>query len=239
MAMNANVLGRFSDRKMFLWAAIGFPLLVLAGYFKTYYFSAFFDVKAVPNMLVHAHAVVMTLWVAYFVAQVFLVRSKNIKLHMTLGMAGIILAALVVVVGMATAYDSQLVRGSAPGGLDPHVFFIVPVTGMALFILFFAGAIYYRKRPAEHKTLMLMTAINFMPPALARLPFIPGEYVPVLEFVAAGAAAIACLVWHSVKHRKVNRVFLSAVILYILVFPLRMAFAQTQIWHQFTAWLAG
>lgn len=239
MAMNANVFRRMADRRLFLAAAIGFPALVLLGYFRTYYFSRFFDVQPLPNTLVHVHAVVMTLWVAYFVAQVFLVRSKNIKLHMTLGMAGVVLAALVIVVGMATAYDSQLVRGSAPGGADPKMFFIIPVSGMILFILYFAGAIYYRKRPAEHKTLMLMTAINFLPPALARVYFIPEQYSIAFTFGVSSAIAVGCLVWHSIKHRRVNKIFLTAVLIFIALPPARTAFAQTQIWLGFVNWLAG
>jgi hypothetical protein len=239
MAANANILRRVSDRRLFLAAAIGFPALVVLGYFKTYYFSALFDVKALPNALVHVHAIVMTLWVAYFVAQVALIRSKNVKLHMTMGMAGVVLAVIVVIVGMATAYDSQVVRGSAPAGLDPHIFFIIPVSGMLMFVLFFAGAIYYRKRPAEHKTLMLMTAINFLPPALARIYFIPEEYSIACAFGVSSAVAVGCLVWHSVKHGRVNKIFLGAVILFLVVPPARIAFAQTQIWLGFVNWLAG
>ena len=78
-----------------------------------------------------------------------------------MGLAGIALAAIVVIVGMATAYDAQLVRHAAPPGIDPHEFFLLPVGDMFLFVFYFAGAIYYRKRPLEHKSLMLMTAINF------------------------------------------------------------------------------
>jgi hypothetical protein len=59
----------------------------------------------------------MSTWVLYFVAQVALVRSKNIKLHMSVGIAGIALAAIVVVVGMATAWDAHMVRGMAPAGI--------------------------------------------------------------------------------------------------------------------------
>ncbi len=237
--MNANVLRRLSDRRLFLAAAVLFPLLVLAGYFRTYYFSAFFDVPALSNSLVHAHAIVMSLWVVYFVAQVALIRSKNIKLHMTMGMAGVVLAALVVVIGLATAYDSQLVRGSAPPGADPRVFFMIPVGDMALFVLFFAGAIYYRKRPAEHKSLMLMTAINFAAPAIARLPFIPAEYIVTFAFGGSSVLAVICLAWHSIKHRRVNKIFLAAVMIFIAFTPARMMFAQTQIWLGFVSWLAG
>jgi len=239
MAVNVNTLKRLSDRKLFLWAAILFPVLVLLGYFRTYYFSAFFDVQPIANALVHAHGIVMSLWVVYFVAQVALVRSKNIKLHMTLGMVGIALAVIVVVVGMATAYDSQIVRRSAPPGLDPHSFFIIPVGDMVLFVLYFAGAIWYRKRPAEHKTLMLMTAINFVPPALARIPFIPGPFIIWWAFGVSSVIAVICLIWHSRKHGKINKVFLAAVIIFIIALPLRLIISNTQVWLGFVGWLAG
>ena len=240
MAINARLLKRASDRNLFLTAAIAFPLLVLAGYFKSYYFSAFFDVKPVANALVHAHGIVMTIWVAYFVAQVALIRSKNIKLHMTMGMAGIALAALVVVVGMATAYDAQLVRRSAPPGIDPHSFFVLPAGDMLLFVVYFAGAIYYRKRPREHKSLMLMTAINFTPAALFRIAFVPESYTLLFSFGIPALIAIFCLVWLRMKHGKFNRVFAVALLLYLIALPLpfRMIFAETAVWHSFTNWLA-
>jgi hypothetical protein len=119
MAINASLLRHPSDRGLFLTAAIGFPLLVLIGYFKSYYFSAFFDVKPVANALVHAHGLVMTLWVVYFTSQIALVRSKNVKLHTILGMAGIALAALVVIVGMTAAYDAHIVRKSVSNWNQP------------------------------------------------------------------------------------------------------------------------
>ncbi len=240
MAINANLLPRQADRRLFLITTIGFPLLVLIGYFKSYYFSAFFDVKPVANALVHAHGIVMSLWVLYFVAQVALVRSKNIKLHMTLGLAGIALAALVVVVGMATAYDAQLVRHSAPPGVDPHEFFILPAGDMLLFVVYFAAAIYYRKRPLEHKSLMLMTAINFLPAALFRIPVVPESSAPLFAFGIPALLAIFSLVWLKLKHGRFNRVFAAAILLYLIALPIpfRMAFAQTAVWHQFVAALA-
>jgi hypothetical protein len=240
MAMNANVLRRLSDRRLFLAAAIMFPLLVLVGYFKSYYFSGFFpDARPIANALVHFHGIVMSLWVAYFVVQVTLIRSKNVKLHMTLGFAGIALAALVVAVGLATAYDAQLVRGSAPPGVDPRSFFILPVGDMALFVLFFAGAVYYRKRPAEHKTLMLMTAINFLPAAFFRVPLVPVEYVTWWAFGLANIIALTCFAWYTFKHRKLNKAFLASVMIFVALTPLRVVFARTEIWLGMTDWLSG
>ncbi len=239
MAINSNLLRRRpSDRNLFLAAAIFFPLIVLIGYFKSYYFNAFFDFPPVANSLVHAHGIVMSIWVIYFVAQVALVRSKNIKLHITMGFAGIAIAAIVIVVGMATAYDSQFVRRAAPTGNDPLEFFIIPAGDMLLFAIFFAGAIYYRKRSLEHKSLMLMTAINFLPAALFRIPVVPPEFALWFAFSVPGLIAIACVIRQRFKFGKLNYVFAAAALLYIIALPLRLVFAKTWIWHGFTNLLA-
>jgi hypothetical protein len=241
MAINANVFSpRLADRKLLLAAAIAFPLVVLIGYFRSYYFMAFFsDAKPIANALVHAHGLVMSAWVLYFVLQIALIRTKNVKLHMTMGLAGIALAVIVIVVGMATAYDAQLVRGAAPLGEDPHAFFILPVSDMSLFALFFGAAIYFRKRPAEHKIMMLMTALAFVPAALFRLPVVPPEYTNLWAFGTPAAAAIAILAWHTLKHEKLNRIFAAGVAILIAAVPLRPLISHTNAWLSFVGWLAG
>lgn len=242
MAINANILPRRrpSDRNLFLAAAIAFPLIVLTGYFKSYYFTAFFpDARPIANALVHAHAVVMSIWVLYFVAQVALVRTKNIKLHITMGFAGIALAAIVVIVGLVTAYDAQLVRHAAPPDFDPHEFFVLPFGDMVLFALFFAGAIYYRKRPLEHKSMMLMTAINFAPAALFRIPIVPENYAILFAFGIPALFGIFGLAWFKLKHGKFIYIFAVSILLYIVALPLRFVFAETAIWHGFTNWLVS
>jgi hypothetical protein len=239
MAINSNIIKRPSDRSLFLTAAIGFPLVVLAGYFKSYYFSAFFtDARPIANALVHAHGLVMSTWVIYFIAQVALIRTKNVRLHMSMGMAGIALAALVIVVGMATAYDAMLVRRSAPPGVDPHGFFFLPFFDMLLFVVFFAGAIYYRKRPAEHKSLMLLTAINFMPAALFRIAPVPDQYTIFFAFGVPALMAVAAFAWSTAKHRKLNKVFAAGVLLVLTAVPVRFVVPASEAWLQFVGWLA-
>jgi hypothetical protein len=238
MAINASLSRRPSDRRLFLIVAVGFPLLVLVGYFRSYYFSTFFDVKPLANALVHAHGLVMTLWVVYFTAQIALIRSKNIKLHKRMGTAGIVLAALVIVVGLATAYDAQLVRASAPPGVNPHSFFLLPVSDMVLFIVLFAAAIYYRKSPSEHKSLMLLTAINFLPAALFRVSPVPDRFTMLWAFGVPGLLAVICLVWFTMKQRKPNRIFAAGVLLVIIALPLRIVISESETWLRFVAWIA-
>ncbi len=231
MANNPIVLRRPSDKDLFYGAAVLFPLLVLIGYFKSYYFSAFFpDARPIANSLVHLHGIVMSVWVLYFTAQIALVRTKNIKLHITMGMFGVALAAVLVIVCAATAYDSHIVRKTAPPGVEPYSFLLVPIVGLILFIVYFAGAIYYRKRPAEHKTLMLLTALNFLPPALVRIPLI-GENVGFFgAFALADLLAIICLIRHTRKHRKLNKVFAFGVALLILSHPFQVFVGLSQVW---------
>lgn len=239
MAINASILRRPSDSNLLLAIAVAFPLIVLAGYYKTYYLKPFFDSPDIANSLVHFHALVMSTWVIYFVVQVALIRTKNIRLHMTMGIAGVGLAALVIVVGMATAYDSQLVRRASPPGTDPHEFFVLPAMDMLLFAILFASAIYYRKRPAEHKSLMLLTAINFMPAAIFRMPITDPEHMLLPAFLIPMGIAIAGLIWQSWTYKRINKVFALGIFMLAISLPLRTMLSQTAAWHAFTNWLAG
>ncbi len=239
MAININTIDtRAVEKKLLLATAVGFPLIVLAGYFRSYYFSAFFDVPAVANRLVHAHAVIMSVWVLFFVAQTALIRTKNVKVHMTTGLVGVALAVVVIVSGLATAYDAQLVRGAAPPGINPHAFFLLPVGDMLIFTGLFAAAIYFRKRPTEHKSLMFLTAMAFVPAALFRLPVVPPEYANLWAFGTPAVITIAALIWHSRKHGRINRTFATGVAVIVAAVPLRPLIAESNAWLAFAAWLA-
>jgi hypothetical protein len=222
---------------MFLIAAAGFPLLVLMGYFKSYYFREFFDFKPL-SVYAHVHGVVMSIWVLYFTAQTLLIRTKNVKLHMSLGMAGVALAGVVIITGMVAAYQAHLVRKSAPAGIDPYVFFMIPVADMTLFAIFFGTAIYYRKRPAEHKALMLLTAINFLSPALGRIPVVPPQYILLWIYGVPDVLALAGFAWYTWKHKKFNWVFAAGIALMIVSQPLRVVVAYSQTWHDLIAFVA-
>ena len=230
MATNSYLFRRPSDRALFVTAAIAFPLLVLIGYARSYYFAAYFNARPLANTLVHVHAVVMTVWVAYFSTQIALVRSRSIRLHRNLGMAGTALAALVFITGMAVAIDKHLVRRSAPVGVTPEGFFAIPAVEILLFALFYGAAFYYRKRPAEHKTLMLLTAINFLTPALARIPLLPPELKIAQSFGIPAALALLCFGWHTWKHRRPNAVFAAAVLLQLASYPLVIFLARNETW---------
>ena len=148
-------------------------------------------------------------------------------------MAGVALAVLVFAFGMAVAINKHLVQRSAPKGVSPEGFFAIPLAEMLLFALCFGGAIYYRKRPAEHKTLMLMTAINFLTPAFARIPLLPPQFKIAQAFGIPALLAILCFGWHTWKHRRPNAVFAAAVLVQLASYPLVIFLARNETWVAF------
>src|SRR5262249_18063081 len=56
--------------------------------------------------LVFLHGILMSTWIVVFFLQSSLIVSGNRKLHMSLGVAGVVLAACLVIVGLATAIAS-------------------------------------------------------------------------------------------------------------------------------------
>lgn len=239
MAMNEPFDWRRSDRRLFAVVAILFPIIVLAGFARTFYLKFAFDSPPVASLLVHLHGLVMTLWVGFFIMQVWLIRSKNARVHMKMGMLGIALAVLVGVVGFFTAVASaKFGSASAPLGILPLAFAVVPLADIVLFAVFFGAAIYYRKRPANHKRLMLLTVLNFLPPAIARIPVESLQsFGPLYFFGVPTVLAIILLIYDTWRNRKLNVVFLVGAIILIASYPLRLMLSGTDTWIRFATWL--
>jgi hypothetical protein len=238
MVTDSTLLRKTFERKLFWATAFLFPLFVFIGFSKSYYLGTFFDAPAFANAIVHTHGIVMTLWVLFFSVQIALVRTKNVKTHIRLGMFGIFMAVVVVISSLVTIYDSFLVRGEMVDGMSPHSFLILPFTTLLVFIFLFSWAIYYRKKPAEHKSLMFLTAINFLPIAMSRMAFIPQEYSIPWAFGSAFTLAIGAFIWFTIKHRKFNKVFAFGLFVVIASVPLRLALMESPIWLNAVAWFA-
>src|SRR5205085_8588378 len=113
--------------------------------------------------LVHLHGLLMTAWVALFVVQVLLIGRREIRAHQRLGYSGIALAIVIIPVAFVTALRAgKYGSSSTPPDIPSQAFMIVPMFDLVMFSLFFFGAVYYRRRPAEHKRRMLLTFATFV-----------------------------------------------------------------------------
>ena len=239
--MSEILARRLFDRRLYMAVAIAFPLIVVAGFARTYYLRGLFDVPPLPSGVVHLHGLLMTSWVALFGTQVWLISSKRIRLHQRLGYAGIGLAALIIVVGLVTALRAaKYGSASSPPGIPPLAFLLVPSFDLVMFAVLFGGAVYYRKKPAEHKRLMLLTAINFLPPAVARIPIAPLQAAgPLWFFGFPTALALLCLGLDRSRHGRLNRVFLAGMLLLLASYPVRLLLMGTDAWMQLASWLTS
>lgn len=229
------------DRRLYLAAAIAFPLIVVAGFARTYYAKFLFDTPPLPSALVHLHGLTMTLWVGLFVTQVWLISAKRIRVHQRLGYAGIGLAAVIIATGLPTAVRAaKFGSGSTPPDIPPAAFMIVPVSDLIMFAIFFGAAIYYRRKPAAHKSLMLLTALNFLPPALARIPLDALRSLgPLWFFGFPTVVAALCIGLDARRYGRVNRVFFVGALFLVLSYVVRLALMGTDAWMRVAQWMIG
>lgn len=232
--MTQTVQRHLFDRRLFMAAAIAFPLVVLAGFGRTYYFKGYFDVPPLASALVHIHGLLMTTWVALFMAQVWFISSKRVRVHQRLGYGGIGLAILIVAAGYVTALRAaKYGAASTPPGVSPMAFLIVPLFDLLMFAILFGAAVYYRKKPAAHKSLMLLTAVNFLPPAVARIPIAALQALgPLWFFGFPTVVALVCLGLESWRYRRLNRVFLVGTLLLVASYILRLMIMGTSTWME-------
>ena len=234
MAATPRMPARVNDRRLYILAAIITPLIVLAGFARTYYLKPFFSTPDLPGRIVHLHGIVMTTWVLLFIVQVSLVATRRTRVHQRLGIAGSVLAALVVVVGVLTAL-SAAARGATPGP-PPLAFLVVPLGDMFVFAVLIGLALYFRRKPQLHKRLMLLAAINLLTPAIARIPL---SFIynggPLAFFGLTDLCLLGFVAYDTIKHRRLHPVFLWGSIFIVAMQPLRLLLAGTSLWMSFAA----
>ena len=169
MVANSVIISRQRERLFYTFMAAAILITVFAGFARTYFLRPYFDARPLLPLL-HLHGFVFTSWIVLTVLQVALVAAKRTDLHRRLGVAGAVLAALVFIVGCATAIIRAKVVDVPPGAPSPLVFLTIPLGDMLVFAGLVGAALYLRQRVAAHKRLMLLAMISILPAAVARLP---------------------------------------------------------------------
>jgi hypothetical protein len=142
--------------------------MVFIGFAHTYYLAGL--VRApLPSPLVHVHAVAFSCWVLLLFAQVILASLGWMRWHVRLGKLGMILAALLVVVGFAAL--AAAVRRHAAPGMSTEALLADDTLQLSAFAVLAGCAFWWRKVGPTHKRLMLLATAALMGPALSRWPW--------------------------------------------------------------------
>ncbi len=229
------------EHRFFLAVAVFFPLAALIGFAPTFYLKPFFGTPAIARSIIWVHGLTMTAWMVLFVTQVYLISSKRVRLHQRLGFVGIALAIVIFITGLLTAIAAaKYGSASSPPDIPPLQFLIVPVGDMLVFAALFGAAIYYRKNAANHKRLILLTVLNFLPPAVARFPgSMTADFGPLWFFGVPTILTIVFIVLDTYRNRKLNVAFLFGGIFLIASEWIRLIFASSTIWLAIAFWLTA
>jgi hypothetical protein len=227
--------GRRYDHLFFSAMALLMLVTVFVGFARTYYLAGVFHAP-LPSLIIHLHGAAFSCWMLLLVTQISLVSAGRVDLHRRLGIAGFLLACLMVILGVLAAIDS-LVREAGPPGRDPKFFFIVPISSMLIFgtLIFFAFRA--RSNSPAHKRLIFVATTALLTAAIVRWPFdIVHRRIPI-------AALFSCIfllllvaydLWST---RKVHRATLWAGSFLIFVQEIRVPIGKTAAWHAFASWV--
>lgn len=117
-------------------------------------------------MMVRAHGTAFVGWMVLLTVQLFLIRHQKVRLHRWLGVAGAVLAALMVVLGIGVAL---VVQHSHLGGPQSNPgFFSVQLLDMVEFGGLVTAAVLTRGQPAAHKRLMLLATLSIADAGFSR-----------------------------------------------------------------------
>lgn len=230
------------DRAFYSGMAILMALTVFAGFAPTYYLRGYFGDPGTFSgrpftPLLHVHGALFTGWILLFIVQTALVAGRRVALHRRLGVAGVVLAAAMVVVGAQTAIAAAA-RGSAPPGVDPLVFLVVPLFDVTLFAGFVTAAVVMRRQKEAHKRLMLLAYVSIVTAGVARLPGVL-PYGPLVFFALSFLFIVLGVGYDFFTRRRVHPVYLWGGALLVVSVPLRLAISGTAAWRAFAGFLAG
>ena len=236
MLANPAVNRRRRERWFYVGMSIAILITVFAGFAPTYYLRPYFNTSPLMPLL-HLHGFVFTSWVLLFIVQVGLVATHRTNIHRRLGIAGGVIAVLMILVGVSTAVIRARQGATPPGGPSPLAFLVVPLGDMLVFAVLVGAGFYFRRRPDVHKRLMMLATIGILAAAIARLPFAIMQAGPIAFFGLTDVFVLVCIVYDLVTLRRIHRATALAALLIVASQPLRLVIGGTQAWLQFATWL--
>ena len=224
------------ERLFYIGMVVAIVITVFAGFSRTFFLRPYFQTQPLIPLLI-LHGVVFSSWIVLLVTQTTLVATKRTRTHMRLGIAGGLLATLMIVIGTVTA----IVRAKGPSavpGVNPLSFLTIPLGDMSVFATLVGMSFYFRRRADMHKRLMLLATIAILPAAVARLPFaFIQQYGPLAFFGLSDLFIVPCLIYDIVTRRRPHRATVLGGALIVISHPLRLVIGNTHAWLAFATWL--
>jgi len=215
-----------------LLISIALVAFVVTGFSRTYYLKLLAGHPPPLPTVIQLHGAVFTVWLALFVAQVWLVAAHRVDLHRKLGITSAVFAVLVFAVGVLSVFQTAISNHVSPSGIAPAQFSIIGFTSIGMFGAFIALGVAYRRRPALHRRFMVLGMIASISPATARvLRLLDIEaFRDSLIPLCAAVFIAACIAYDWRKHRVVHPVYAFGGFIIVASWPLRQMVARSE-WY--------
>jgi hypothetical protein len=145
--------------------------------------------------------------------------------------AGVGVAVLLVVIGVAAALEAAR-RGFSPTlQVTPLMFLAIPLVDLLVFSILVGAALAMRRKNAARKRLMLLATVGMLTPAISRLPIDALKEVGLPAFFGGMIACVLVVVAiDTIRHRRLHPAFGWGAALIIAAVPGRIALAQSDAW---------
>ncbi|MCD2316732.1 hypothetical protein LQ954_11290 [Sphingomonas sp. IC-11] len=164
-----------AERRFYRYMAWLMVALVFAGFAPSWFLRGMVPSPrplAPFDATVIAHGVLCTLWLTIFWAQTQLVSAGRRDLHMRLGVAGMIVAVLMIPFMYLTMIHLPQ-RLTQPPGISPYGWMALPMGALLAYAPLATLGFVRRRDVQAHKRLMLSATLVFMGPAMGRIPLGP------------------------------------------------------------------
>jgi hypothetical protein len=184
-AVDVSVSPRTNSVRYFYLSAATLLLIVLFLGFQRFYLHGQSARRGeltgpVKNLLI-VHGIAMTAWVVLFFAQPLLIVGNRRRAHISLGIAGAILAACIVVLGPWTAIrTAQTMPDVVRHGIHLKPFLAIQFGAILNFGTCVAIGVWQRRRAEIHRPMMFLGTLAIMGAAAARIIWLRDLYAPTI-----------------------------------------------------------
>ena len=228
------------ERAFYTGMAVAMLLAVLVGFSRSFFLRPLFPAWPSPSEpIFYVHGAVFTAWCLLLVVQAALVSAGRTALHRRLGVAGTVLAAAMVVLGV----HASLVAARRPSGFvgidaPPLVFLLIPLADMVLFPAFVSLAVLKRRELQSHKRYMLLASTSLMTAAVGRWPGVITA-PPLVGYLVTDLFLAALVAWDVKSRGRVHPVTLWGGFVLVLSQPGRLWLSETPAWLAVARWITG
>jgi hypothetical protein len=223
------------------FASLALIALMLIGFHHFYFGGRSYPGRPITppiRTMIIIHGTAMAAWMAVFLLQSLLILAGKRGTHALVGKLAAAMAAVIVVLGLKIGVESARFKppSNIAFGLAPKAFMAIPVISILLFGAFVSVGIAYRRRPAVHRSMMLLGTLAAISAAIARIDALKSLYAGTvwariwgpLFMTVVLAAFLVVVKW--LLTRRLDRILAAGSACLALALALIVQIAPTPAW---------